>query len=92
MTLIEQVEQIELLKSSAMSLLVDDDGYRKLRSELHPDRFPFNTPIQARAQKAFVKLEKLYELMKKPDIEISSKNFCSEECRVDFTADFNSIK
>ena len=72
--ILEQVEQTELLKSSATDLLVNDDGYRKLRSELHPDRFPFNTPLQARAEKAFIKLEKLYELMKEPDIEISSKN------------------
>lgn len=74
MDLITQIELTELLKSSAQTLIPDDNEYRELRSHAHPDRFPNNSKEQERAEKAFKKLELLYELTKIPTIVVKSKS------------------
>ena len=73
MNLIERIELTELLKSAAEVLIPDDNEYRELRSHTHPDRFPHNSKEQERAEKAFKKLELLYELTKVPTIIVKSK-------------------
>lgn len=59
---LEELEKVEVVKSAAEKLMKTDDDYRKLRSEFHPDRFSFGSTEQNRAEKVFVKLERLWEL------------------------------
>lgn len=72
---LEEIVKSELLKSAALAVFggTTDDHYRKLRSEFHPDRYPFNSPGQALAEIVFKKLEQLWELLQEPTIILEGK-------------------
>ena len=70
---LEELEKVEVVKSAAEKLMKTDDDYRKLRSEFHPDRFSYNSPEAARAEKVFIKLETLWELLQQPVVILKSK-------------------
>ena len=70
---LEDLERVEVIKSAAEKLMKTDSDYRSLRSRYHPDRYPAGSNDQSRAEKVFIKLGQLWELLQQPTIILKSK-------------------